>query len=200
MLHFPPFFGESNMRPFYITAVFLFHLNEKHKKKSAGIISYIAFQVSNPYCTSSMLQWPRPSCLKLKPPFDLCISHRIPSWLETGLCCWSCSARYKAGRQAPTIKKYIAQRKQISSGASQFKSLTWEADPRQDAQLGLGRTYKVPSSKNPVKVQVLVGPDKSLGALALATVQRLSWQAQEALQSIPSETSPLPQLEKTSRH
>jgi hypothetical protein len=60
-------------------------------------------------------------------------------------------------------------RKQISSGASQFKSLTWEADPRKDATIG-SRTYKVPSSKNPVKVQVLVGPDKSLGAFALATV------------------------------
>jgi hypothetical protein len=64
--------------------------------------------------------------------------------------------------------------------------LGYAADHAQrDARL-VGR-HKVPSSKNPVKVQVLVGPDKSLGAFALATVQGLPWQAQEALQTIPFE-------------
>ena len=45
------------------------------------------------------------------------------------------------------------------------------------------------SSKNPVEVQVLVGPDESLGSFAGAAVQRLPRQAQEGLQPIPSEIS-----------
>lgn len=57
----------------------------------------------------------------------------------------------------------------------------------------------MPCSKDPVKVQVLVGPDKSLGAFALSTIQRLPRQAQEALQAIPSEISPSPHGE-TFRH
>jgi len=47
----------------------------------------------------------------------------------------------------------------------------------------------VASSKNPVEVQVLVGPDESLGSFAGAAVQRLPRQAQEGLQPIPSEIS-----------
>jgi hypothetical protein len=47
----------------------------------------------------------------------------------------------------------------------------------------------VSSSKNPVEVQVLVGPDESLGSFAGAAVQRLPRQAQEGLQPIPSEIS-----------
>lgn len=121
-----------------------------------------------------------------------------PNWLETGLCCLSCSARYKAGRQAPTIKEQIVRENKSALGHPNLKSLTWEADPRQDATIG-SRTYKVPCSKDPVKVQVLVGPDKSLGAFALSTIQRLPRQAQEALQAIPSEISPSPHGE-TFRH
>uniref|UniRef100_A0A0A9DCK2 Uncharacterized protein n=1 Tax=Arundo donax TaxID=35708 RepID=A0A0A9DCK2_ARUDO len=45
----------------------------------------------------------------------------------------------------------------------------------------------MPSSKDPIEVKVFVGSDESLGAFAGATVQRLPWQAQEALQSIPFE-------------
>lgn len=45
----------------------------------------------------------------------------------------------------------------------------------------------MPCSKNPVEMQVLVGPDKGLGALAGATVEGLPWQAQEGPQTIPSE-------------
>lgn len=37
------------------------------------------------------------------------------------------------------------------------------------------RTYIMPSSKNPVEMQVLVGPDEGLGAFAGATIQRLPW-------------------------
>jgi hypothetical protein len=50
----------------------------------------------------------------------------------------------------------------------------------------------VPSSKNPVELQVLVGPDKTLGAFAGATVQRLPRQAQEGLDPIPSEINESP--------
>jgi len=110
------------MRPFYITSMSLFSLNEKHKKKSTSIINYIAFQVSNLYCTSRMLQCPCPNCLKLKPPFDLCIWHRIPSWLEIGLCCWSCSARYTAGRQAQSAQ---LQESSKSAGSCRIWQKPW---------------------------------------------------------------------------
>lgn len=45
----------------------------------------------------------------------------------------------------------------------------------------------MPSSENPVKMQVLVGPNEGLDALAGTAVQRLPWQAQKGLQTIPFE-------------
>ena len=53
-------------------------------------------------------------------------------------------------------------------------------------------TYVVASSKNPVELQVLVWPDKTLGAFAGATVQRLPRQAQEGLDPVPSEINESP--------
>jgi hypothetical protein len=68
-----------------------------------------------------------------------------------------------------------------------FRNLTW----RYHNCWGL-RTYVVPSSENPVKMQVLVGPDEGLDTFAGATIQRLPWQAQKCLQTIPSEFSTSP--------
>ena len=48
------------------------------------------------------------------------------------------------------------------------------------------------SSKNPVELQVLVWPDKTLAAFAGATVQRLPRQAQEGLDPVPSEINESP--------
>jgi len=45
----------------------------------------------------------------------------------------------------------------------------------------------VPSSKNPVKMQILVGPDEGFDSFGGAAIQRLSWQTQKALQTIPFE-------------
>lgn len=43
------------------------------------------------------------------------------------------------------------------------------------------------SSKDPIEVQVLVGPDEGLGGLGSSALQRLPRQTQEVLQSVPSE-------------
>ena len=75
------------------------------------------------------------------------------------------------------------------SGASRFKTLTWDGKQILGECERCRRTYKVASSKNPVEMQVLVGPDECLGSFAGAAVQRLPRQAQEGLQPIPSEIS-----------
>ena len=49
-------------------------------------------------------------------------------------------------------------------------------------------TYEVAGAEDPVEMQVFVGSNKALGGSSRATVERLSWQGQEVLQSIPSET------------
>lgn len=43
--------------------------------------------------------------------------------------------------------------------------------------------YKMPCSKDPVEIKILVRSDKALGD-SRATIQRLPWQAQEALQPV----------------
>ena len=121
----------------------------------------------------------------------LCIYHLKSINLPViELCCWSCSARYKAGQQAPAIKEQISTRKCISlnSGTTHGKKLR---------EL---RTYIVPSSKNPVKMQILVGPDEGFDPFGGAAIQRLSWQTQKALQTIPSEISVSPKMEKSFSH
>jgi hypothetical protein len=87
-----------------------------------------------------------------------------------------------AQRNTRLVGRHLQAKKQVSSGwsASHGTQILGETT------IGI-RTHKVPGSKNPVKVQVLVGPDESLGTLAEAAVQGLSWQAQEALQTIPPE-------------
>jgi len=62
---------------------------------------------------------------------------------------------------------------QLLGHLSQYKRITWEADPRQHAMFMLYTTYVMASSKNPVEVQVAVGPNKSLGAFAGATIESL---------------------------
>lgn len=84
-----------------------------------GIISRIAFKSMRPSLYSRVLHCPRPcgSCFQLT-SLHLIFAYHIKSanWPETGWCCRSCSARYKAGRQAPAVKEEIADhmRKQVS--------------------------------------------------------------------------------------
>ena len=54
----------------------------------------------------------------------LCIYHLKSINLPViGLCCWSCSARYKAGQQAPAIKEQIYHEKICKA---KFRNFTWE--------------------------------------------------------------------------
>ena len=91
--------------------------------------------------------------------------------------------RYKAGQPAPAIKEQISHEKICKA---KFRNFTWEEI--------------VPSSKNPVKMQILVGPDEGFDSFGGAAIQRLSWQTQKALQTIPSEISVSPKMEKAFSH
>ena len=87
----------------------------------------------------------------------------------------------------------LSARQGWSTGTYKQKSrLTYQIFGASHVAIEVIWTYVVASSKNPVELQVLVGPDKTLGAFAGATVQRLPWQAQEGLDPIPSEINESP--------
>jgi len=87
----------------------------------------------------------------------------------------------------------LSARQGWSTGTYKQKSrLTYQIFGASHVAIEVIWTYVVASSKNPVELQVLVWPDKTLGAFAGATVQRLPWQAQEGLDAVPSEINESP--------
>jgi len=87
----------------------------------------------------------------------------------------------------------LSARQGWSTGTYKQKSrLTYQIFGASHVAIEVIWTYVVASSKNPVELQVLVWPDKTLGAFAGATVQRLPRQAQEGLDPVPSEINESP--------
>ena len=87
----------------------------------------------------------------------------------------------------------LSARQGWSTGTYKQKSrLTYQIFGASHVAIEVIWTYVVASSKNPVELQVLVWPDKTLGAFAGATGQRLPRQAQEGLDAVPSEINESP--------
>ena len=87
----------------------------------------------------------------------------------------------------------LSARQGWSTGTYKQKSrLTYQIFGASHVAIEVIWTYVVASSKNPVELQVLVWPDKTLGAFAGATGQRLPRQAQEGLDPVPSEINESP--------
>jgi len=87
----------------------------------------------------------------------------------------------------------LSARQGWSTGTYKQKSrLTYQIFGASHVAIEVIWTYVVASSKNPVELQVLVWPDKTLAAFAGATVQRLPRQAQEGLDPIPSKINESP--------